>query len=92
MIGYPVSGHPLDGMSDFIRARSKNLGPIFEWMASLDEVVVAPIVSSVSVSEECEPSDPLEPRESLTDNDVPPPPELPPIEEEKEESIYAQLI
>jgi hypothetical protein len=25
IIGYPVSGHPLDGIEDFIRAKSKNL-------------------------------------------------------------------
>jgi hypothetical protein len=32
MIGYPVSGHPLDGMHDFIRSKSKNIGKIYEWV------------------------------------------------------------
>lgn len=31
MIGYPVSGHPLDGMEEFVQKRSKNLSAIFEW-------------------------------------------------------------
>ena len=40
VIGYPVSGHPLDGIYEFIRARSKNLGPVLEWIKSLDEEIV----------------------------------------------------
>ncbi|MBX9809121.1 DNA polymerase III subunit alpha [Candidatus Gracilibacteria bacterium] len=32
MIGYPVSGHPLDGTFDFIRTKSKNIGAIYEWI------------------------------------------------------------
>jgi DNA polymerase III subunit alpha len=32
MIGYPVSGHPLDGMGDFIQKKSKNIGAIYEWL------------------------------------------------------------
>lgn len=32
MIGYPVSGHPLDGIADFIRSKTKNLWAIFDWI------------------------------------------------------------
>ena len=32
MIGYPVSGHPLDGTFDFIRQKSKNIWAIYEWI------------------------------------------------------------
>lgn len=34
VIGYPVSGHPLDGMEDFILSRSKNTSLITEWFES----------------------------------------------------------
>ncbi len=44
MIGYPVSGHPLDGMSDFIRQKSKNIGAIYEWIAKKWEVYEDEIV------------------------------------------------
>jgi DNA-directed DNA polymerase III PolC len=37
MIGYPVSGHPLDGMHDFIRSKSKNIGKIYEWVERKNE-------------------------------------------------------
>jgi DNA polymerase III subunit alpha len=37
MIGYPVSGHPLDGMHDFIRAKSKNIWKIYEWVERKNE-------------------------------------------------------
>ena len=30
IIGYPVSGHPLDGIEEFVRAKSKNLGVVLE--------------------------------------------------------------
>ncbi|MBC7503865.1 DNA polymerase III subunit alpha [Candidatus Gracilibacteria bacterium] len=41
MIGYPVSGHPLDGTHEFIRSKSKNIGKIYEWLekrSSRDQV------------------------------------------------------
>lgn len=41
MIGYPVSGHPLDGTDEFIRSKSKNIGKIYEWLekrSSRDQV------------------------------------------------------
>jgi DNA polymerase-3 subunit alpha len=37
MIGYPVSGHPLDGMRDFIQSKSKNIWPIYEWLEKKNE-------------------------------------------------------
>ena len=32
IIGYPVSGHPLDGIEEFVRAKSKNIGAIYDWI------------------------------------------------------------
>ena len=37
MIGYPVSGHPLDGMREFIQKKSKNIGAIYEWLEKKNE-------------------------------------------------------
>lgn len=37
MIGYPVSGNPLDGTYDFIRSKSKNIGAIYEWLEKRKE-------------------------------------------------------
>lgn len=39
MIWYPVSGHPLDGMRDFIQSKSKNIWPIYEWIEKRDTIV-----------------------------------------------------
>lgn len=106
IIGYPVSGHPLDGIEDFIRAKSKNMGPILEWIASLDEPHLerAPVESIAPGESEKEslddaplpeemPAD-VSDEENVNGDEIiePTPPELPPIEEEKEESIFAQLI
>ena len=107
IIGYPVSGHPLDGIGDFIRAKSKNMWPILEWIAGLDDAPIEPPLPEIVLS-------PVEEKdiswESLSSLDDMPPdisdadisqdteaplsivPELPLIEEEREESIYAQLI
>jgi DNA polymerase-3 subunit alpha len=46
MIGYPVSGHPLDGTHDFIKQRSKNIGKIYDWIEKMNQKI------PVSVSEE----------------------------------------
>lgn len=35
MIGYPVSGHPLDGMHDFILSKSKNIAKVQSWLEKL---------------------------------------------------------
>ena len=32
IIGYPVSGHPLEGIEEFVRAKSKNIGVISDWI------------------------------------------------------------
>jgi DNA polymerase III subunit alpha len=104
IIGYPVSGHALDGIGDFIRARSKNLWPILDWIKSLDEVSIdlpimpldweqnIPDTPWESQSDEI----PLESRDDDTPLDsthhAPPIPEMSVIENEREESIYAQLI
>jgi DNA polymerase-3 subunit alpha len=39
MIGYPVSGHPLDGIEEFIRKKSKNIGSIYEWIEKKWEII-----------------------------------------------------
>ena len=46
MIGYPVSGHPLDGTYDFIRSKSKNIGKIYEWLEKRKEAVLVTMVDS----------------------------------------------
>lgn len=35
MIGYPVSGHPLEGLEDFILERSKNVALVTQWLEKL---------------------------------------------------------
>jgi len=37
MIGYPVSGDPLEGTYDFIKQKSKNIGAIYEWLEKRKE-------------------------------------------------------
>jgi DNA polymerase-3 subunit alpha len=39
IIGYPVSGHPLDGIEGFIEKKSKNLSVIRDWIAHVDDEV-----------------------------------------------------
>jgi DNA polymerase III subunit alpha len=101
IIGYPVSGHPLDGIWEFIRARSKNLWPILDWIKSLDEILPDFSASSdeweKNIPEKIPSSEiPLESRDEDTTTeshkDEPPVPEMSMIENERDESIYAQLI
>ena len=35
MVGYPVSGHPLEGIEDFIKSKSKNLGAVEAWFEKM---------------------------------------------------------
>lgn len=104
IIGYPVSWHPLDGIGEFIRARSKNLWPILDWIKSLDDVSVGPSLipeiwerNNSDISWDLQSDDiPAESRDEdiplESRHDIPPIPEMSVIENEKEESIYAQLI
>jgi hypothetical protein len=46
MIGYPVSGHPLDGTHEFIRSKSKNIGKIYEWLEKRKEIVPVEMTES----------------------------------------------
>jgi len=39
VIWYPISGHPLDGIDEFVQKKSKNLGPIYEWKRKKTEHV-----------------------------------------------------
>ena len=32
MVGYPVSGHPLDGIGEFIKKKSKNISSVYDWI------------------------------------------------------------
>jgi DNA polymerase-3 subunit alpha len=101
-IGYPVSGHPLDGLSEFIQKKSKNTGPIYEWLNSRAEKIdVVPEVWIVETKWEWEneekPQDVIK-TEEISDNDAPPPilaeEEVIDIPEKKEveESVFATLI
>ncbi len=45
MIGYPVSGHPLDWTHDFIRQKSKNIGAIYEWLEKRKEKIPVSVSS-----------------------------------------------
>lgn len=38
-IGYPVSGHPLDGIREFIKSRSKNIWAIYEWIEQKNDPI-----------------------------------------------------
>jgi hypothetical protein len=57
MIGYPVSGHPLDGMKDFIQSKSKNIGPIYEWLEKKDTIE---LVEEVEKTEKVEKTESVE--------------------------------
>jgi DNA polymerase III subunit alpha len=103
IIGYPVSGHPLDGIWDFIRARSKNLWPILDWIKSQDEsppdipsLPDEPEKNIIDTVSEPSPDDvsleSWDDTSSVSQSDSPPVPEMSVIEDEREESIYAQLI
>lgn len=35
MVGYPVSGHPLDGLEDFVISKSKNISKVQDWFEKL---------------------------------------------------------
>lgn len=100
MIGYPVSGHPLDGIEEFIHKKSKNLGAIFDWIEKKnegwgmdddvgDEVNGATDSTSTITKSEGE--------IAFTDSDVPPVSEeesiiVPEKKQEPEETVYATLI
>lgn len=82
------------------------MGPILEWIASLDEAPLdtvpvetpTPLDTEKASSEDTPLPDDMPSvvtdEESMSSEEViePTPPELPPIEEEREESIFAQLI
>ncbi len=40
IIWYPVSGHPLDDIKDFIQKKSKNLSAIYQWLENKRNVIV----------------------------------------------------
>lgn len=46
IIGYPVSGHPLDGIGEFIKKKSKNITAVYDWIER------EPVAEEVRVLEE----------------------------------------
>lgn len=82
-IGYPVSGHPLDGLTEFIKKKSKNISQVYEWLEKGQEWDVPP-------EEDILPDMPP----LHLDADSPPPldNETDAVPQEKEETLYATLI
>lgn len=114
MIGYPVSGHPLEWIEGFIKSKSKNLAAVLDLLHSWkDEILIAEPLLPLEWEENWEwgsldtidgdaPSTIIEnrgediPVESRTE-DIAVSDEADnivnlPMEEKKEESIFAQLI
>ncbi|MDD2693908.1 MAG: DNA polymerase III subunit alpha [Candidatus Gracilibacteria bacterium] len=102
IIGYPVSGHPLDGIEEFVKAKSKNIHLIYDWIESkangveveggeIVDIEVAPEVKTPSEEGEI-------PSPTPDDSDIPPVPEsdeiieAPVVEKAKEENVFATLI
>ncbi len=100
-IGYPVSGHPLDGLSEFIQKKSKNIGPVYDWIKKQEERIDTPILEDAPIQKMDDSGMEVSLvswTEDFQDKDVPP--SLTPEEEvieipekrEIEESVYATLI
>ena len=95
IIGYPVSGHPLDGIEEFVRAKSKNIGAIYDWIEKKSEWGdVSEEVWSINDEVWDMKDEPW-----VNDSDIPTPLleteemiDLPVVEKVKEESIFATLI
>ncbi len=92
IIWYPVSGHPLDWLSDFIQKKSKNIWVIYEWLSKKEDWMISQgwwntVLDSASM--DGQPPDtqavPDEESESVV---------ILPVQkqEELEENIYATLI
>lgn len=116
MIGYPVSGHPLEGIENYIKAKMKNLPTVLELVrskAQIEEVLLpahtmsdgeetieiidgstVAWVSEVVPATMDESEIPLSSRSEEDQSDTGPTPEEPPVlpPEQKEESVFAQLI
>ena len=92
-IGYPVSGHPLDGMEDFIQKKSKNIAPIFAWLEqqSSRDADADGLITETSSPDVDAPSADMTPL-ATEESDTPPPLPIPIADNNKEEPIYATLI
>lgn len=104
MIGYPVSGHPLDGIREFILQKSKNIWPIHDWIQKQKEATKISQEDIEVPMDTGDSSDNLAPEMTpvfdtpplVSDGDAPVAdiessiPETPPLE--KEETIYATVI
>ena len=90
-----MSGHPLDGIGEFIRAKSKNLGAVLEFFEEDTEIITTTpqVISSEILSDSSSEDIPLETREEdvRSDGDAPQA-VVPPETDVLEENIYAQLI
>jgi DNA polymerase III subunit alpha len=51
VIWYPISGHPLDGIGEFVQKKSKNLWPIYEWKKKKTDIVDSVIMHDEDGSE-----------------------------------------
>jgi hypothetical protein len=114
MIGYPVSGHPLEWIEGFIKSKSKNLAAVLDLLHSWkDEILIAePLLPleweenwewesldavdgdvPATITENTGEDIPIESRsEDITVSDEAESIVNLPMEEKKEESIFAQLI
>ncbi|GAB0174691.1 MAG: DNA polymerase III subunit alpha [Candidatus Altimarinota bacterium] len=97
MIGYPVSGHPLEGIESYIKAKSKNLSMVLELLQSRklgDEDIIGDVTLDEDVPESLQPK--INPPQTNIESDkqeegIVEESNLPP-QEQKEESIFAQLM
>ena len=71
MIGYPVSGHPLDGTHEFIRSKSKNIGKIYEWLEKRSSRDQAPDTSEIDTEKETEIEGEIQTQSVEPNNDFP---------------------
>lgn len=104
VIGYPVSGHPLEWIEEFVRKKSKNLWPIYDWIEKKHDLLVVDDVQNIeiptSTGEESSSSENNLPDMEwvISDNDVPPIPEADEIvvisekKKEPEELVFSTLI
>lgn len=108
MIGYPVSGHPLDGTHNFIKTKSKNIGKIYEWVEKRKQKMPVEIHLEMIESESTEvlstevgitpwEGEDMDNATEFQDTDVPSlteeiPMIMTPVEKEPDEVLNATLI
>ena len=83
MVGYPVSGHPLEGIEDFIKSKSKNLGAVEAWFEKLHNANNSDDENSENTNPESLPVETEKMPEKLEEKNEEPAILLIPIEENK---------